>query len=116
VAEPARPLIRRSDKTLPTLITELWDLVLSYLKQETLEPLKGLKNFVLWGIVGALLLSIGLPILAIALLRVLQFETGTHLTGNLSWLPYVITLVGVGLIAVIAVSRITAASRKRGAR
>ena len=114
MAEPARPLIRRTDKSLPTLVTELWELVVAYLKQETLEPLKGLKNFVLWGIVGALLLSIGLPILAVALLRVLQVETGSHLTGNLSWVPYLATLVGVGLAAAIAASRIAAGRKREG--
>ena len=72
----------------------------------------------MWPIVvlAAVLLMMGLPILAIALLRVLQVETGVHLTGNLSWLPYLGTLVGVALAAVIAVTRITAGTRKREAR
>ncbi len=114
MAQPARPLITKSDKSLPALASELWQLVVAYLKQETLEPLKGLGKFVGLGIAGAAVLSIGLVYLAIGLLRVLQVETGTHLTGNWSWLPYVGTLVGVGVIAAIAVSRIGAASKKKG--
>jgi hypothetical protein len=113
VAEPARPLIKKPDKSLPTLASELWELVVGYLKQETLDPLKGLGKFVGLGIAGAAVLSIGLVFLAIALLRLLQFETDGHLSGNLSWIPYVITLVAVVLVAGFSAMRITAASKKR---
>lgn len=113
MAEPARPLINKPDKSLPTLASELWELVLAYLKQETLDPLKGIGRFVGLGIAGAAVLSIGLVFLAVAVLRVLQVETGTHLTGNWSWVPYAGALVAVGVVAGIAVSRISAASKKK---
>ena len=115
MADPARPLIDKRDKSLPTLASELWEMVVAYLKQETLDPLKGLGKFVGFGFAGAAVLSIGLVFLTVGLLRVLQFETGVHLTGNWSWVPYLITVVVVAAVAGISVSRIGAASRKRKA-
>lgn len=114
MAEPARPLIKKSDRSLPALISELWQMIVAYLKQETLDPLKGLGKFVGVGLAGAVVLVIGLIFLTMGLLRFLQIETGTHLTGNWSWAPYVVTILFVGLVAAIAVSRISAASRKKG--
>ena len=112
MAEAARPLRKKPDKGLPTLATELWEMVVAYLKQETLEPLKGLGRFVAIGMAGALLLGVGLLLLAVAGLRVLQVETAPHWTGHWSWLPYVLTLVGTAAIAAVVASRIGAARRK----
>jgi hypothetical protein len=116
VVDPVRPTANKSDKSLPTLVTELWELVLAYLKQETLEPLKGLGRFVGFGIAGAAFMSIGLVLLSVALLRVLQIETGTHLTGNWSWAPYGLTLLAVVVVAALAASRIGTAKRKKGGK
>ncbi len=83
-------------------------LVVDYVKQETLDPIKGLGRFVLFGIVGSVALAIGLVILAVALLRLLQGETGGAFDGNLSWLPYLIctvVVVGVAVASVAAVVR-----------
>ena len=65
-------------------------LVVDYVKQETLTPLKGLGRFLAFGIAGSLALCAGLLLLLVALLRALQGETGSTFEGNLSWLPYVI--------------------------
>jgi hypothetical protein len=41
-------------------------------------------------------------LLLLGLLRFLQTETGTALTGNLSWIPYlVVILVGAALSALV---------------
>jgi hypothetical protein len=88
--------------------TDVFQLIIDYVKQETLEPLKGLGRFILFGVVGSVALAGGLVILAVALLRVLQGETGTTFSGNLSWLPYVICAVatiGVGALAVLAIGK-----------
>jgi Putative Actinobacterial Holin-X, holin superfamily III len=82
-------------------------LVIAYLKQETLTPLRGLGRFVLFGVVGSVALAIGLVILAVAFLRVLQGETGTTFTGNWSWAPYLICTVAVLMVAAVAVLAIT---------
>ena len=86
---------------------EAVQLVIAYVKQETLTPLKGLGRFILFGVVGSVALGIGLVILAVAFLRVLQGETGTTFTGNWSWAPYLICTVAVVLVAAVAVMAVT---------
>ena len=102
-----------STKSLPTLASELFALVRDYAKQETLDPIKGLGRFIAFGVAGSVLLGIGLVLLIVALLRALQAETGTALTGNWSWAPYVITLFVTAILAIVTASRISA---RRGAR
>ncbi len=82
-------------------------LIVDYVKQETLDPVKGLGRYVLFGVAGSVALSIGLAILAVGFLRVLQTETGTTFTGNLSWIPYVICAVLLVLIAALAVRAVS---------
>jgi hypothetical protein len=93
---------------LKTSGSETLQLVIDYVKQETLTPLRGLGRFMLFGVAGSVALAIGLVILSVAFLRFLQGETGSTFTGNLSWVPYVIctvVVVGVAALAVTAVSR-----------
>ena len=52
-------------------------------------------------------LAIGLVILSVAFLRLLQTETGTTFSGNLSWVPYLICMVAVVLVAAIAVRAVS---------
>ena len=99
------------EKSLPTLVMELWELVRDYAKQQTLEPVKGVGRYVLWGAFGALLLGTGLVELSIALLRALQTETGTRFAGNWSWVPYLLTLVACTLVFMLLRSR----TKKRSA-
>lgn len=94
--EDQRPGLRlRPEREKPPaqVARELWELILAYLRQETLEPLKALRRYVALGVVGSLLLGLGVVFLAVALLRVLQGETGTTFTGNWSWVPYAIVVV-----------------------
>jgi hypothetical protein len=86
---------------------EFVDLVVAYAKQETLGPLHGLGRFLAVGIGGSVALALGVPLLLLALLRALQTETGSTFTGNLSWLPYLITSVAALAVAALAVWRIT---------
>ncbi len=106
-------------EALPELVTELRDLVLRYFRQETLEPIKDLGRFVLFGTAGSVVLVTGLTLLLIALLRGLQEETGTTFTGNLTWVPYgicALTGLAVAGLAAAAVTRGRGKSRaKRGA-
>ncbi len=88
-------------------IGDVIDLVKAYAKQETLDPLKGSARWLGFGVLGSVLLMIGGISLTLALLRVLQEETGTRLTGNWSWAPYLITFSALALIMGLLVSRIT---------
>ena len=103
MVQPQQP---SGSKSLPTHVEELWELIVRYFRQETVEPLKGLGRFVVRGVGGALALGIGLVLLFLAGLRALQTETGEHFTGNLTWLPYAIVLVGTVIVIAIAASRI----------
>jgi hypothetical protein len=107
-----------TEKSLPTHATELWELVVAYLKQETIDPIKELGRFVGRGVLGSAALCIGLPLIALAVLRAVQSETSDHLTGNWSWAPYLIAaavcLVFIGL-AGLGISR-TKKRRAKAAR
>lgn len=105
-----------SDKSLPALVSELWDLVVAYAKQETVDPLKRLGRFAKYGLAGSLLLGAGFVLLALAGLRALQGETGSHWTGNWSWAPYLITTAGAILVAIVLGLRITADRRQASRR
>jgi len=78
-------------------------LVIDYLKQETLTPLKGLGRYLVFGIVGSITLCAGLVLLLVALLRALQEQTGGFFAGTLTWAPYVIVggaaMIVMGLAA-----------------
>ena len=41
------------EKSIPQVLTELWEMLVSYGKQETVEPLKGLGRFVAFGMASA---------------------------------------------------------------
>jgi len=83
-----------------------------YLKQEVVQPLKGLGRFLYMGIAGSFFLAFGLLLILLGVLRLLQTETGTALTGDWSWVPYaVVVLLGIAVIGV-AVWRITAGPGK----
>jgi hypothetical protein len=104
------------EKSLATQVSELWQLVVAYFKQETLDPLKSLGRFAKYGLAGSLLLGIGFLLLAMAGLRALQEETLPHWSGNWSWVPYLLTMAGAVAVAVLLGLRITSDRRRAGRR
>ena len=72
---------------------EFVDLVIAYAKQETVQPLKGLGRNAAFGLAGALLLAFGGIFCSMAALRAMQSETDFFEDHNLSYLPYVVTVV-----------------------
>ena len=88
-------------------------LTIDYVKQETIAPLKGLGKFLMWGVAGSLAIAVGVVLLLVGVLRLLQSETGTALSGGWSWVPYVSVIVlGAGVIG-LAVWRIFAGPAER---
>ena len=77
------------------------------LRQETVDPLKGVGRYLGYGAAGALLGGVGVILLMLAGLRALQTETGGALDGNLSWLPYLIVLAVAAALVAWAVTRIS---------
>jgi hypothetical protein len=88
-----------ADKSVVGKGQDVWELVVAYAKQETVEPLKGLGRWISAGAGGSLLIATGVSLMLLAGLRALQTETGTTFTGNLSWIPYLIVLVGAAIVA-----------------
>lgn len=92
---------------------DVWELLVAYAKQETVDPLRGLQRWIGYGAGGSLLIATGLSLLLLALLRALQTETGSTFTGSLSWIPYLITLVGAGLVLGLSIWAIQSRKAKR---
>ena len=80
---------------------ELVDLVIAYAKQETLEPLKGLGKNAAFGLGGAVFLGIGGVFCSIGALRAMQSETDFFERHNLTYLPYIFTVLILGVLMVI---------------
>ena len=76
-------------------------LLREYLRQQAVRPFKALLRWVVFGLLGAVLILGGLTLLALAGLRALQVETGDAFSGNLSWLPYLITAGGLLLLMLV---------------
>lgn len=100
-----------AEKSVPTLVNEFKDLLIAYAKQETVDPLRDLARFLIFGLIGAVLISVGGVLLALGILRMIQYEAAPHLTGNLSWVPYFGAVLFCLIVVGLAVSRIAKVSR-----
>jgi hypothetical protein len=87
------------DKSVVGKGQDVWALVVDYAKQETIEPLKGLGRWIGAGAGGSVLIATGISLILLSGLRALQTETGSTFTGHLSWIPYLIVLVGAAAVA-----------------
>ena len=103
-----RTPVRQQQKSISEVVTELWQLLLAYGKQETVEPLKGLGRYIGFGLGAAILGSTGILMITLGAMRVLQTHTDRHLAGNWNWVPYLAGLAVLGILIALAVSRITA--------
>ncbi len=101
----------KQDQGPAEIVGDIWQLIRDYAKQETLEPLKAIGSFLKWGLPGAVLLSMGLLFGTLAILRGLQTETGQHLTGSWTWLPYAAALLFAALTAALAAMAIRKPAR-----
>jgi hypothetical protein len=77
------------DKGLGGELNDLVSLVIAYAKQETIVPIKSLARFVAFGVAGSLLIAIGGGLVTLTAVRIVQSETGNHLRGDLTWVPYI---------------------------
>jgi hypothetical protein len=91
---PSRP-------SLPQLVIELKDLIVAYLKQETVVPLKQLGRYLAFGIAGSLLMGVGVILMSLGLLRLLQTQTGDTFADDWSWVPYLIVFAALVIGAAI---------------
>jgi hypothetical protein len=116
-----RGLGRSSGTGLQSGPGELVDLVIAYGQQELVGPVQRQVKNLGRGIGGAILLATGTLLLALGFLRALQVEFGGlgqvpssvvygssgALSGNWSWVPYILAAVFCVLVAAFCVWRIT---------
>ena len=93
MAEPGDPT------DIPAHAQDLWQLVVAYVKQETVDPIRGVGRFLAFGLAGSALLGLGFVVLLLGVLRLLQDETGDTFQGHLKFVPYLITLAASGAVA-----------------
>lgn len=85
--------------------TELRDLLVRYLKEETLDPFKSIGRYLAFGMLGSLFVGFGAFLMLLGALRYLQWQF-PFLDGSESWLPYlIVSLLALGGI-VATVTRI----------
>ena len=87
-------------------ISDVVDVVKTYAKQETVDPLKNAGRFLAFGAAGAVVLGIGLALIVLGLLRLVQTELDNLARGGWSFVPYAIVLGVCVLVIVVAASRI----------
>jgi uncharacterized membrane protein len=87
-------------------ISETFDLVVQYIKQETVEPLRGAGRWLGFGLVAAHAIILASLFLLLGVLRLLQ--------SGWSWAPYLITAVVGILLVVWSLSRINKGSLNSG--
>ncbi len=86
-------------------VSELYDLVIKYAKQEAIDPLRGAGRWIGFGLFAAVLISIGVVIGSLGVLRLVQ-TTALGSSNAWSWLCYLITVVICLVVGFVANSRI----------
>ena len=97
--------LRRNKEHTPS-VSEVFEFVTDYAKQETIGPLRGAGRWLGFGVAAAILLGSGIALILLGLLRLLQTEWTRSATGSLSWLAYLIVLVVGAAILAFTLSRI----------
>lgn len=88
-------------------LSEMYDLLRDYVKQETLDPIRGAGRWMGWAALGAVSLIIGMTFLMVGVLRLVQSELFNANDGN-TWIPYLIVVI----ISIALVLSSTARIRK----
>ena len=83
-----------------------------YVRQETVEPLRSLGRYLLFGTMGSVLVGVGTVLLALGALRGIQ--AWGALDGRWSWVPYLAAALPLALVGVRAASLIGKNGRPDG--
>jgi hypothetical protein len=104
---------KQASEDVPTLLREIATMTVAYVKQETVEPLKGIGRFLAFGAAGIVVAGIGILLLVLGGLRLLQTETGSAFRGHLKFLPYLFAVIVCGAIAALALKAGTSPQKDR---
>ena len=91
---------------------DLVDLFRRYVRQETVEPLRSLGRYILFGAAGSVLVGVGMVLLAVGALRGLQ--VWGELDGRWSWVPYLVAALPLVLAGTRAARLIGKSGRSHG--
>ena len=95
-----------SFSSIQDTIRDLWRLLVSYSKQETIDPLRTLGRYLGFGIAGMSLVTLGVFMLTMSAMRAMQSMTGELFSGFWSWVPYVVAVLLLSAVIAVVVSRI----------
>jgi hypothetical protein len=104
-----------SDKSLATLFSELFQLVVRYVRQEVTDPLKGAGRYIKLGLIGGALGTGAGIVLSVGGLRAVQTATVFDIDrGAWSWLVYIVmglVCLVVGALSVVLGVRVGRSTR-----
>lgn len=92
--------------SLQEIVQDLWDLLVAYARQETIDPLRNIGRYLAYGLGGMVVITLGVFMLGLSGLRALQTQTGEVFNGFWSWVPYLIVAFVLGGLVSLAISRI----------
>lgn len=93
-------------RPVPEVVRDLWDLLVAYTRQETLQPLRNIGRYLFFGVGGMIVITTGVFLLCMSALRALQTQTNGVFDGAWSWVPYLVVALVVSGLVVFAFSRI----------
>lgn len=82
-----------------------WELVVRYVKQELISPLRGAGRWLGFGLLASFFLVLASFLLLLGILRLLQSES-LPFGGSWSWVPYLIVVLSAMLLVVFSLGRI----------
>lgn len=83
----------KADDSFPGLARDLVTLVVAYVKQETIDPIRGLGRYLGFSLGAVVVGGLGVILLELGVIRLLQAETGSAFRGHLSFMPYLVAMV-----------------------
>ena len=85
---------------------DVLDLVVSYAKQETIEPLRGAMRWILWGLASMAFICTGLVFLVLGVVRLSQDVLGESFQHSWSFVSYFVGVLACGVVVAFALTSI----------
>ncbi len=90
-------------KDTKTPLDELRSVILAYFRQEVGGSIRRIALWAVFGVLGSIFICIGFIFVLVGSLRVLQNETGSTFEGSLSWVPYLLVILGAIVLGAISI-------------
>jgi hypothetical protein len=90
----------------PSPHEDVLDLVVSYAKQETIEPLRGAMRWILWGLASMAFICTGLVFLVLGVVRLSQDVLGESFQHSWSFVSYFVGVLACGVVVAFALTSI----------